>query len=83
MKGRRRRMEGVVVSDKMDKTVVVEVERLRQHRLYRKVIRQRRKFMAHDEENACQTGDRVRIIESRPLSRHKHWVVETILERAQ
>ena len=83
MKGRRRRMEGVVVSDKMDKTVVVEVERLRQHRLYKKVIRQRRKFMAHDEENACRTGDLVRIVESRPLSRHKHWVVETILERAQ
>jgi small subunit ribosomal protein S17 len=83
MKGRRRRMEGVVVSDKMDKTVVVEVERLRQHRLYKKVIRQRRKFMAHDEENACRTGDRVSIVESRPLSRHKHWVVETILERAQ
>jgi len=76
-------MEGVVVSDKMDKTVVVEVERLRQHRLYKKVIRQRRKFMAHDEENACRTGDLVRIVESRPLSRHKHWVVETILERAQ
>jgi small subunit ribosomal protein S17 len=83
MKGRRRRMEGVVVSDKMDKTVVVEVERLRQHRLYKKVIRQRRKFMAHDEENACRTGDRVSIVESRPLSRHKHWLVETILERAQ
>ena len=83
MKGRRRQMEGVVVSDKMDKTVVVEVERLRQHRLYKKVIRQRRKFMAHDEENACRAGDRVSIVESRPLSRHKHWVVETILERAQ
>ena len=83
MKGRRRRMEGVVISDKMDKTVMVEVERLRQHQLYKKVIRQRRKFMAHDEENACRTGDRVRIVESRPLSRNKHWVVETILERAQ
>lgn len=76
-------MKGVVISDKMDKTVVVEVTRLRRHRLYKKVIRQRRKFMAHDEENACRVGDRVRIIESRPLSRHKHWVVETILEQAQ
>lgn len=76
-------MEGVVVSDKMDKTVVVEVTRLQQHRLYKKVIRQRRKFMAHDSANACRVGDRVRIVESRPLSRHKHWVVETILERAQ
>jgi len=83
MKGKRRRMEGVIVSDKMDKTVMVEVTRLRRHRLYKKVIRQRRKLMAHDEENACRVGDRVQIVESRPLSRHKHWVVETILERAQ
>lgn len=83
MKGKRRRMEGVVVSDKMDKTVVVEVTRLQQHRLYKKVIQQRRKFMAHDDANTCQVGDRVRIVESRPLSRHKHWVVETVLERAQ
>jgi small subunit ribosomal protein S17 len=83
MKGKRRRMEGVIVSDKMDKTVMVEVTRLRRHRLYKKVIRQRRKLMAHDEENTCRVGDRVRIVESRPLSRHKHWAVETILERAQ
>jgi small subunit ribosomal protein S17 len=83
MKGKRRRMEGVIVSDKMDKTVMVEVTRVQRHRLYKKVIRQRRKFMAHDEENACRVGDRVQIVESRPLSRHKHWVVETILERAQ
>jgi small subunit ribosomal protein S17 len=76
-------MEGVIVSDKMDKTVMVEVTRLRRHRLYKKVIRQRRKLMAHDEENTCRVGDRVRIVESRPLSRHKHWAVETILERAQ
>ena len=82
MKGKIRRMEGVVLSDKMDKTVVVQVTRLKQHRLYKKVIRQRRKFMAHDEDNACKVGDRVRIVESRPLSRHKHWVVETILKRA-
>jgi len=83
MKGKRRRMEGVVLSNKMDKTVVVEVTRLRRHQLYKKVIRQRRKLMAHDEEKACRVGDRVRIVESRPLSRHKHWVVETVLERAQ
>lgn len=83
MKGQRRRLEGVVISDKMDKTVVVEVTRLRRHSLYKKVIRQRRKFMTHDEDNACKIGDRVRIVESRPLSRHKHWVVEAILERAQ
>lgn len=83
MKGQRRRMEGVVLSDKMDKTVVVQVTRLRRHRLYKKVIQQRRKFMVHDEDNACKVGDRVCIIESRPLSRHKHWVVEAILESSQ
>jgi len=83
MKGQRRRLEGVVLKNKMDKTVVVEVSRLRRHRLYKKVIKQRSKFMVHDEDNACQIGDLVRIVESRPLSRHKHWVVETILERAQ
>ena len=83
MKGKRRRMEGVVLSDRMDKTVVVEVTRLRRHQLYKKVIRQRRKLMAHDEGETCRVGDRVRIVESRPLSRHKHWVVETILERVQ
>ncbi len=83
MKGKRRRMEGVVLSDRMDKTVVVEVTRLRRHQLYKKVIQQRRKLMAHDEGETCRVGDRVRIVESRPLSRHKHWVVETILERAQ
>jgi len=83
MKQKRRRMEGVVVSDKMEKTVVVEVTRLRRHQLYGKVIRQRRKFMAHDDSNTCRVGDRVRIVESRPLSRHKHWVVENVLERAQ
>lgn len=83
MKGKRRRMEGVILSDRMDKTVVVEVTRLRRHQLYKKVIRQRRKLMAHDEGETCRVGDRVRIVESRPLSRHKHWVVETILERAQ
>ncbi len=83
MKGKRRRMEGVVLSDRMDKTVVVEVTRLRRHQLYKKVIRQRRKLMAHDEGETCRVGDRVRIVESRPLSRHKHWVVETILERTQ
>jgi small subunit ribosomal protein S17 len=76
-------MEGVILSDRMDKTVVVEVTRLRRHQLYKKVIRQRRKLMAHDEGETCRVGDRVRIVESRPLSRHKHWVVETILERVQ
>jgi small subunit ribosomal protein S17 len=64
----------------MDKTVVVEVERLKRHRLYGKVMRMTKKYMAHDEENACRIGDLVSIIESRPLSRRKHWVVEEIME---
>jgi len=80
MKGQRKRLTGRVTSDKMDKTVVVEVERLKRHRLYGKVLKRTKKYMAHDEENACRIGDLVRIIESRPLSRRKHWVVEEIVE---
>ncbi len=70
---------GKVVSDKMDKTVVVEVTRLVQHPLYKKTVKYRKKFMAHDEENRCKVGDIVRIIESRPLSKRKRWVVLEIL----
>ena len=70
---------GRVVSDKMDKTVVVEVERLRRHPLYKKTMRVKRRFKAHDAANACQVGDMVRIKESRPLSREKRWIVEKIL----
>jgi len=77
----RRRLIGRVTSDKMDKTVVVEVERLHRHRLYGKVVKKTKKYMAHDEENACRIGDLVRIVESRPLSRRKRWVVEEIVER--
>jgi small subunit ribosomal protein S17 len=82
MRERRRVLVGRVVSNKMYKTVVVRVERRRRHRLYDKVITTRSKFMAHDEEDRCHEGDLVRIIESRPLSRHKRWVVEEILESA-
>ena len=70
----RRRMTGVVTSDKMEKTVIVEVSRSYRHRLYKKVIHSRRKVMAHDELG-CQLGDKVIIVESRPLSRRKRWVV--------
>ncbi|MEA3344765.1 MAG: 30S ribosomal protein S17 [Chloroflexota bacterium] len=70
---------GEVVSNKMDKTVVVEVERLQRHPLYEKVLRKSTRLMAHDEENACQIGDVVRIIETRPLSKHKRWAVIEIL----
>jgi small subunit ribosomal protein S17 len=75
--------EGVVVSDKMDKTVVVAIERLVRHPLYRRVIRRTRKFKAHDEQNECRVGDRVRILECRPLSKEKCWRVYEIVTRAK
>ncbi|MFC2015715.1 30S ribosomal protein S17 [Chloroflexota bacterium] len=78
----RRVLVGRVLSNRMDKTVVVRVERRKRHRLYGKVITTRTKFKAHDAENACETGDLVKIIESRPLSREKRWVVAEILESA-
>ena len=73
---------GVVVSNKMDKSVVVRVEFRRRHPLYKKVVRRFSKFMAHDENNECQIGDLVRIVETRPLSKRKRWIVEEILEKA-
>ncbi len=79
---RRKVLIGRVVSNKMDKTVVVSVESLKRHPLYGKVVRQRKRYKAHDENNACQIGDLVRMIESRPLSKEKRWVVTEILERA-
>ena len=75
-------MIGTVVSDKMDKTVVVQAERLVKHRLYDKYIRRRAKFSAHDAENSCRIGDKVLITESRPLSKTKRWQVSQILEKA-
>jgi small subunit ribosomal protein S17 len=83
MRDQRKRLIGVVTSDKMDKTVVVEVASTKRHRLYGKPVRQVRKYMAHDESNECQIGDRVEIIESKPISRHKRWSVMTIVERAR
>lgn len=83
MKEQRKRLTGHVVSDKMDKTIVVRVERLYRHRLYKKVIKAAKKYKAHDEGNTCRVGDLVRIVESRPLSRTKRWTVEEILERAE
>jgi small subunit ribosomal protein S17 len=74
---------GVVVSNAADKSVVVKVENLILHPLYHRFIRTTSKFMAHDEENACNTGDRVLIEECRPLSRRKRWRVRTVIERAQ
>ncbi len=78
----RRRLIGVVASNKMMKTVVVEITRTLRHPLYKKVIHRTKRVMAHDELG-CQVGDQVRIVESRPLSRHKHWVVEAILKREE
>ena len=75
-------MVGTVVSDKMDKTIVVLVERLVKHRLYKKYIKRRSKFSAHDEHNSCQVGDTVAIAESRPLSRTKRWRLSKIVEKA-
>jgi small subunit ribosomal protein S17 len=72
---------GRVVSDKMDKTVVVAVDYVRRHPLYHKRITRTSKFMAHDERNECKPGDIVRIEETRPLSKHKRWIVREILER--
>lgn len=81
-RGRRQEKLGVVISNKMNKTVVVEVERYVMHPLYHKYLRQRSRFMVHDEKNACGIGDRVTIRETRPLSRRKRWVVRSILEKA-
>jgi small subunit ribosomal protein S17 len=79
--GRRKMREGVVVSDKMDKTVVVVVERLVRHDRYRKYRRRRTRYKAHDEQNKCRIGDRVKLVETRPLSADKRWAVLAILGR--
>lgn len=81
-RGIRRTLVGMVVSDRMDKTVVVRVERLVKDPRYEKFVRRYSRFMAHDEANACSIGDRVRIIEHRPMSKRKRWKVQTTLEGA-
>lgn len=80
MRAQRKELIGTVTSNKMDKTVVVAVETTKRHPLYGKVITVVKKYKAHDENNACQIGDRVQLIESRPLSREKRWSVISILE---
>ena len=82
-RGYRKVREGLVVSDKMDKTVVVEVEDRVKHPKYGKVIRRTKKYKAHDGENACGVGDRVLLMETRPLSATKRWRVTEILEKAK
>jgi small subunit ribosomal protein S17 len=81
MQGKRRNKIGRVVSDKMDKTVVVSVERLRRHPIYKRVVRLSSKFKAHDERNTARVGDTVRIEESRPLSAEKRWTVVEVVAR--
>ena len=82
MRQRTKRREGTIVSAKMRKTVVVQVDRLVEHPIYGKRMKQRRRFMAHDEAGECREGDRVVIIESRPLSRSKRWRVSRVLRHA-
>ena len=74
---------GKVVSDKMDKTIVVAVEDRVKHPLYKKVVRRTVKLKAHDENNECKTGDRVRVMETRPLSKEKRWRLVSIIEKAK
>ena len=81
-RGMKTELVGTVVSDKMDKTVIVLVERLVKHQLYLKYIKRRTKFAVHDETNSCKTGDKVLITGSRPLSRRKRWRVGRIVEKA-
>ncbi|HET6443991.1 MAG TPA: 30S ribosomal protein S17 [candidate division Zixibacteria bacterium] len=80
MREQRKRLNGVVTSDKMDKTVIVAVTTTKRHKLYGKVIRRVKKYQAHDEKNDCKVGDRVQIIESKPISRNKRWSVVSIVE---
>jgi small subunit ribosomal protein S17 len=82
-RGRRKVREGLVVSDKMDKTVVVQIEDRVKHPLYGKVLRRTSKLKAHDEQNACGIGDRVTLMETRPLSATKRWRVVEIVEKAK
>lgn len=79
----KKELVGRVVSDKMEKTVVVEVQRTFEDPLYHKVVKSSKRYKAHDAENSCREGDLVRMLESRPLSREKRWVVVEILERAE
>lgn len=83
MEKRRKIRTGIVTSTKMDKTVVVLVKTLRRHPLYKKVVKHIARFKAHDENNACRIGDTVKIVETRPLSKYKHWRVVEIVTRKE
>ena len=79
----RKSRQGTVISNKMDKTATVLIARLVEHPVYHRVVRRSKKFLAHDENNECQVGDKVRIIETRPLSKNKRWRVAEITDRAE
>ena len=81
-RGRQKERTGVVISDKMDKTITVAIERLVPHPLYKKVLRRTKKVHAHDEENTCNVGDTVRVQETRPLSKLKRWRLVEVVKRA-
>ncbi|WP_418965299.1 30S ribosomal protein S17 [Cetobacterium sp.] len=83
MRNERKVREGIVVSDKMDKTIVVAIETMVLHPIYKKRVKKTMKFKAHDENNVAQTGDKVRIMETRPLSRDKRWRLVDIIEKAR
>jgi len=80
-RGARKKLVGTITSDKMDKTVVVRVERLVPHAIYKKYVRRRENFKAHDEKNEFRVGDRVEIVETRPMSKDKRWRVARLIER--
>jgi small subunit ribosomal protein S17 len=82
-RNRRKTRVGLVVSDKMDKTIVVAVEDFVRHSLYGKAVKRTKKFKAHDEENQCNIGDKVRIMETRPLSKDKRWRLVSIVEKVK
>ena len=82
-RGLRKTREGIVVSDKMDKTIVVAIETSVKHSLYNKIVRRTVKFKAHDENNECRVGDKVLIMETRPLSKDKNWRLVEIIEKAK
>ena len=81
--GHRKVRMGTVVSNKMDKTATILIERLIEHPLYHRVVKQSKKIFAHDENNNCQIGDEVKVVETRPLSKHKRWRVVEITEKAE
>lgn len=82
-KANKKKMTGIVVKDKMDKTIVVEVEKFLQHPKYHKYIKRKKRYKVHDEKNICKLGDEVSIIESRPISKDKRWLIKEIIKKEE